>query len=127
MLPDTGASVTIIDRSSYDKLCQTGAYPLFKTDARIFVYESDDPLKLKGYLNAQVSVKGTRVTITILCCVREGVETYLLLSKSACKALGVIEMCEVGEGSPLKFQVKKILIPQLTTYPQPTRYPEQIS
>ena len=27
MLPDTGASVTIIDRSSYNKLCQTGAYP----------------------------------------------------------------------------------------------------
>ena len=47
MLPDTGASVTIIDRSSYDKLCQTGAYPLFKTDARIFAYGSDDPLKLK--------------------------------------------------------------------------------
>ena len=38
MLPDTGASVTIIDRSSYDKLCQIGAYPLFKTDARIFAY-----------------------------------------------------------------------------------------
>ena len=48
MLPDTGASVTIIDRSSYDKLCQTGAYPLFKTDVRIFAYGSDDPLKLKA-------------------------------------------------------------------------------
>ena len=48
MLPDTGASVSIIDRSSYDQLCQAGAYPLFETDARIFAYGSDDPLKLKG-------------------------------------------------------------------------------
>ena len=65
MLPDTGASVTIIDRSSYDKLCQTGAYPLFKTDARIFAYGSDNPLKFKGYFNAQVSVKGLLLSLTL--------------------------------------------------------------
>ena len=87
MLRHTGASVTIIDRSSYDKLCQTGAYPLFKTDARIFAYGSDDSLNLKGYLNAQVSVKGRRVIITIFVLCARGCGN--LLSKSACKALAV--------------------------------------
>ena len=105
MLPDTGASVTIIDRSSYDKLCQIGAYPLFKTDARIFAYGSDDPLKLKGYLNAQVSVKGRRVIITIFVMCARGCGN--LLSKSACKALGLIETCEVGEGSPANISGKE--------------------
>ena len=105
MLPDTGASVTIIDRSSYDKLCQIGAYPLFKTDARIFAYGSDDPLKLKGYLNAQVSVKGRRVIITIFVLCARGCGN--LLSKSACKALGLIETCEVGEGSPANISGKE--------------------
>ena len=105
MLPDTGASVTIIDRSSYDKLCQTGAYPLFKTDARIFAYGSDDPLKLKGYLNAQVSVKGRRVIITIFVMCARGCRN--LLSKSASKALGLIEMCEVGDGSPANISGKE--------------------
>ena len=98
MLPDTGASVTIIDRSSYDKLCQAGAYPLFETDARIFAYGSDDPLKLKGYLNAKVSVRGKRVILTmfVLCARSCG----NLLSKRACEELGLIEMCGVGEDSP---------------------------
>ena len=105
MLPDTGASVTIIDRSSYDKLCQTGAYPLFKTDVRIFAYGSDDPLKLKGYLNAQVPVKGRRVIITIFVLCARGCGN--LLDKSACKALGLIETCEVGKGSPANISVKE--------------------
>ena len=98
MLPDTGASVSIIDRSSYDQLCQAGAYPLFETDARIFAYGSDDPLKLKGYFNAKVSVKGKRVILTmfVLCARSCG----NLLSKKACQQLGLIEICGMGEGSP---------------------------
>ena len=40
-LPDTGASVNIIDRSTYDILCQSGSYPLFETNTRIFAYGSD--------------------------------------------------------------------------------------
>ena len=82
-----------------------GAYPLFKTDARIFAYGSDDPLKLKGYLNAQVSVKGRRVIITIFVLCARGCGN--LLSKSACKALGLIETCEVGEGSPANISGKE--------------------
>ena len=38
---DPGASVNIIDRSTYDILCQSGKYSLFESKTRIIAYGSD--------------------------------------------------------------------------------------
>ena len=67
-LPDTGASVNIIDRSSYEVLCQSGVYPLFKARARIFAYGSDSPLNLLGYFNAKCTFDNRSVILTIYMC-----------------------------------------------------------
>ena len=91
-LPDTGASVTIIDRSTYDVMCQSGTYPVFRTDAKIYAYGSDDPLKLKGYINAKVSFNNKSLIVAIF--VLSARKCGNLLSKKACQELGVIEMCE---------------------------------
>ena len=52
-----------------------------------------------------MSVKGRRVIITIFVMCARGCGN--LLSKSACKALGLIETCEVGEGSPANISGKE--------------------
>ena len=49
-LPDTGASVDIIDRSTYEILMQSNTYPLFETKTRVFAYGAEEPLKLRVYL-----------------------------------------------------------------------------
>ena len=91
-LPDTGSSVTVIDRSTYDMMCQSGTYPVFRTDAKIYAYGSDDPLKLKGYINAKLSINKRCSIVTIF--VLNARKCGNLLSKKACQNLGVIEMCE---------------------------------
>ena len=47
-IPDTGASVNIVDFETYTKLKQYKHYPLLRTNTRIFAYGSSDPLPLKG-------------------------------------------------------------------------------
>ena len=91
-LPDTGASVTIIDQSTYDMMCQSGTYPVFRTDTKIYVCGSDDPLKLKGYINDKLSINKRCSIITIF--VFNARKCGNLWSKKACQKLGVIEICE---------------------------------
>ena len=52
-LPDTRAFVNMIDRFTYDILCQAGRYPVFGTQSKMYAYGSDEPLKLKGYFNVE--------------------------------------------------------------------------
>ena len=90
-LPDTGASVNIIDKSTYDVLCQAGRYPLFSTKSRIYAYGSDQPLKLRGYFNVQGCFNGRQAVLLIF--VLDANNCGNLLSKSSCAALGVVEVC----------------------------------
>ena len=90
-LPDTGASVNIIDRSTYDILCQSGSYPLFETNTRIFAYGSDEPLKLRGYFSAKLMFNRVSTILTIY--VLNARNCGNLLSKSGCEALKIVEIC----------------------------------
>lgn len=89
-LPDTGASVNIIDKSTYNILCQSGRYPLFNTKSRIYAYGSDEPLKLKGYFNVEGNFN-QRSTI-LLIFVLDANNCGNLLSKQSCATLGVVEV-----------------------------------
>ena len=93
-LPDTGASVDIIDRSTYDILCQSNVYPLFESGTRIFAYGSEEPLKLRGYFNAKGSFEGKVSLLTIY--VLDARNCGNLLSKTSCENLRVIEVCSRG-------------------------------
>ena len=85
---DTGDSVTIIYRSTYDTMCQSGTYPVYRTDAKIYAYGSDDPLKFKVYINAKLSISKRCLIVTIF--VLNARKCGNLLSKKACQKLGVI-------------------------------------
>ena len=91
LLPDTGASVNIIDRSTYEVLCQSGVYPLFESKTRIFAYGSDDPLRLRGYFNAKGCFNGESVILTIY--VLNARNCGNLLSRTGCEELKVVEVC----------------------------------
>ena len=91
-LPDTGASVNMIDRSTYDILCQAGRYPLFRTNSKIYAYGSDEPLKLKGYFNVEGCFNNEKVILLIF--VLDAVNCGNLLSKKSCAELGVIKVYE---------------------------------
>ena len=64
-LPDTGASVNIIDRSTYEILMQSNTYPLIDTKTRVFAYGVEEPLKLRGYFNAKGLYNGKARILTI--------------------------------------------------------------
>ena len=95
-LPDTGASVNIIDRSTYDMLCQSGRYPLFKSKSKIFAYGSDEPLKLRGYFNVEGSYNDKSDIMLVF--VLDANNCGNLLSKKNCATLGVVEVLH-GEES----------------------------
>ena len=90
-LPDTGASVNIIDRSTYDILMQSNKYPLFETKTRVFAYGAEEPLKLRGYFNAKGLYNGVAVILTIY--VLNAHNCGNLLSKSSCEELKIVEVC----------------------------------
>ena len=90
-LPDTGASVNIIDRSTYDILCQSGSYPLFETKTRVFAYGAEEPLKLRGYFNAKGMLNGVSTILAIY--VLNARNCGNLLSKNSCQDLKIVEVC----------------------------------
>ena len=98
-LPDTGASVNIIDRSTYDVLCQSGSYPLFETETRIFAYGADEPLKLRGYFNAKGMFGGVSTILTIY--VLNARNCGNLLSKGSCEDLKIVEVCASVSLNPI--------------------------
>ena len=98
-LPDTGASVNIIDRSTYDILCQSGSYPLFETKTRIFAYGADEPLKLRGYFNAKGMFGGVSTILTIY--VLNARNCGNLLSKGSCEDLKIVEVCASVNVNPI--------------------------
>ena len=110
-LPDTGASVNIIDRSTYEVLCQSGVYPLFESRTRIFAYGSDDPLRLRGYFNAKGCFNGESVILTIY--VLNARNCGNLLSRTSCEELKVVEVC-VGVKGVRERHVSGVINPNIS-------------
>ena len=64
---------------------------MFITKSKIYAYGSDQPLKLRGYFNAQGCFNGRQAVLLIF--VLDANNCGNLLSKSSCASLGVVEVC----------------------------------
>ena len=80
-IPDTGASVNIIDFETFTKLKQYKHYPLLRTTTKIFAYGSVNPLPLKGMFVAKLSHNDSHILSNIF--VLEKQHCGNLLSKTA--------------------------------------------
>ena len=88
-IPDTGASVNIVDFDTYTKLKQHKHYPLLHTNTRIFAYGSTSPLPLKGMFVAKLSCNNASVLSNIY--VLHKHKCGNLLSKDSCMKLNLLK------------------------------------
>ena len=93
--PDTGADVTLIDRSVYSQLCPRPT--LHKTAIKLHPYGANRPLKLLGFYVTKLTVGVRSVDEKIF--VSDSLNKQVsLLSRSASKALGLVTLTLPDEG-----------------------------
>lgn len=88
-IPDTGATVNIIDYETFVKLKQIKHYPMFRTTTKVYSYGSTTPLPLKGMFFAKLSNKSSHVLSKLY--VLEKYQSGNLLSKDVCMKLNVLK------------------------------------
>ena len=89
-IPDTGASVTIIDYESFLRIKQIKHYPLFRDDTtKIYSYGSVAPLPLKGSFYAKLSYNGNQSIVKVF--VLQKFRCGNLLCKKDCIKLKLLQ------------------------------------
>ena len=98
-IPDTGASVSIIDFDTYNRLCQSKHYPLSQSSKILKGYNSDRPLEILGSVNLvaeRIDCKSVddpndkRVVLEMF--VLKDKRCGNLLSRDACERLKLIKL-----------------------------------
>ena len=89
-LPDTGASVTIMDYESFLRLKQVKHYPLIRAEkTKIYSYGSVKPLDLKGMFYAKASHNDKQAIVRVF--VLQKFKCGNLLCKDDCVKLGLLK------------------------------------
>jgi len=89
-LPDTGASVTIMDYETFLRLKQVKHYPLIRVEkTKIYSYGSVKPLDLKGMFYAKVSYNGKEAIVRVF--VLQKFKCGNLFCKDDCIKLGLLK------------------------------------
>ena len=97
-IPDTGASVTIIDYETFLRLKQVKHYPLIRADhTKIYSYGAVTPLELRGSFYTKVSYKGNQSIIRVY--VLQKFRCGNLLCKDDCVKLKLLRFTDDSANS----------------------------
>ena len=92
-LRDSGASINIIDNGTYESLSKSTNIQLYPTKTKIFCYNSDTPLKLRGVFYTNASYGSNHQLARIF--VADNKNAGCILGRETAIDLGVLNLKEV--------------------------------